>query len=214
MNAWKVVLNIGIVVVTVLVIRACLPQPSYIGNQAYSTAGQNIVIIPMVGIPPAFLAALEAKLEEQHDTDILITTAMGKGDEMLLPNQNQYDASYLAGVGLEIGKRINRDNAFLIVLTNEDINYPDSGLRYVYSSHFGEISVVSLARINNLNFGVVPGIIAVPAMFSKMQERALKLINKAIGYGVYGYEASSNMDSVMYSPIMGPEDLDRVGTWY
>jgi hypothetical protein len=51
-------------------------------------------------------------------------------------------------------------------------------------------------------------------MFSKMQERALKLINKAIGYGVYGYEASSDINSVMYGPIMGPDDLDRVGSWY
>jgi predicted Zn-dependent protease len=214
MNAWKVVLNIGIVAVTIVVIRACLPQPSYIGNQAHTAAGETIVIMPMAGIPPAFLKALERELEEQHNTDILVTTAMGKGDEMLMPDQGQYDASYLAGLGLEIAKRIHRENSFLIVLTNEDINYPESGFRYVYSAHYGDISVVSLARINDMNFGVIPGIIAVPAMFSKMQERALKLINKAVGYGVYGYEASSNLDSVMYGPIMGPDDLDRVGTWY
>jgi hypothetical protein len=71
-----------------------------------------------------------------------------------------------------------------------------------------------LARITDMNFGVIPGIIAVPVMFRKMQARALKLINKAVGCGVYGYEASSNIDSVMYGPIMGPDDLDRVGIWY
>jgi hypothetical protein len=47
-----------------------------------------------------------------------------------------------------------------------------------------------------------------------MQERALKILNKAIGYGVYGYEVSSNVDSVMYGPIMEPDDLDYVGDWY
>tara|TARA_R110002049_G_scaffold307182_2_gene507014 strand:- start:2952 stop:3611 length:660 start_codon:yes stop_codon:yes gene_type:complete len=213
-NVWKLALNIGIVAVTIVVIRACLPQPSFIGNQSQPASGQDIVIIPMTGIPPAFLKVLERELEEQHNTDVLMTTAMGKGDDMLLPDKVQYDATYLAGAGREIRARIHREHAFLIVLTNEDINYSESGFRYVFSAHYGDVSVVSLARINDMNFGVVPGIIAVPAMFTKMQERALKLINKAVGYGLYGYEASSDIDSVMYGPIMGPDDLDRVGSWY
>ena len=214
MNPWKVILNISLVAVAAVVIRACLPEPVHIGNQARAPSGEKIVIIPMAGIPGAFLEALELKLDEQHHTDVLVTTEMGKGDEMLLPDRQQFNANYLAQLGLEIGQRIGRENAYIIVLTNEDINNPDSGLRYVYSSHYGDVSVVSLARINDRNFGVVPGLISVPAMFSKMQERALKLINKAIGYGVYGYEASSDINSVMYGPIMGPDDLDRVGSVY
>ena len=47
-----------------------------------------------------------------------------------------------------------------------------------------------------------------------MQERALKIINKSIGHGIYNYEASANIESVMYGPIMGPADLDKVGSWY
>tara|TARA_R110000823_G_scaffold47903_18_gene121993 strand:- start:24466 stop:24651 length:186 start_codon:yes stop_codon:yes gene_type:complete len=61
---------------------------------------------------------------------------------------------------------------------------------------------------------VIPQLILVPEIFLKMEDRALKLINKAIGYGVHELEASPNIDSVMYGPIMGPDDLDRVGDWY
>lgn len=199
---------------TIFAIKIFLPKTAHVGNQGHRTADQTIVIIPMSGIPTVFLKSIEHKLEEQHNTNVLVTTAMGKGDEMLISNKDQFNANYLAALGLDIGNRIHRENAFFIVLTNEDINYPDSGFRYVYSAHYEGISVASLARINNMNYGVIPRIIQIPEMFTKMQERTLKILNKAIGYGVYGYEASSNVGSVMYGPIMGPDDLDRVGNWY
>ena len=199
---------------TIFAIKLFLPEAAHVGNQGHSTADQTIVIIPMSGIPTVFLKSIEQKLEEQHNTNVLVTTAMGKGDEMLISNKDQFNANYLAALGRDIGNRIHRENAFFIVLTNEDINYPDSGFRYVYSAHYEGISVASLARINNMNYGVIPRIIQIPEMFTKMQERTLKILNKAIGYGVYGYEASSNVGSVMYGPIMGPDDLDRVGSWY
>ena len=205
---------VALVLVTIAAIKSFLPEGAHIGNQNHPASEHKIVIIPMTGIPEYFLASLERKLEEEHGTDVLVTTALGKGDEMRLPNRDQFSANFLADLGLDIAKRIHRQNAFIIVLTNEDINSTDSGLRYVYSAHFDGVSVVSLARINEMNFGVIPKVIEIPSMFNKMQTRALKLINKAIGYGVYGYEASSNIDSVMYGPIMGPEDLDRIGGWY
>lgn len=222
MNTKQIIINLAILGVTIIAINLFLPKTAHIflpktahiGNKHHSAAEQTIVIIPMAGIPIAFLTKLEKKLEKQHKTDVQVTTALGKGDEMLIPNKDQYNANYLAALGLEIGNRIQREGAFFIVLTNEDINYPDSGFRYVYSAHYEGISVASLARINYMNFGVTPRIIQIPEMFTKMQERALKIVNKAIGYGVYGYEASSNIGSVMYGPIMGPDDLDRVGNWY
>jgi len=210
----KVIFNILIVIIPILVVWIYFPKKAHIGNQNHVVSDQEIVIIPMAGIPTKFLQSLEKTLEEQHQTNVLVTTDMGKGDEMLIEGSDQYNANVLAGNGNEIGKNIGREGAFLLVLTNEDINYPDSGLRYVYAAHYEGVSVVSLARINPRNFGVNLDLISIPGKFLKMKERALKLINKSIGYGVYGYEASSNIKSVMYGPIMGPTDLDKVGTWY
>ncbi len=211
---WQIIITFIIAIITILIFQFFFPQKAHIGNQRHVVKDQKIVLIPMFGIPPKFLRSLEKTLEEQHKTNVLVTTDMGKGKEMLIKDSDQYNADILAAIGLRIGKNIGRDGAFTIVLTNEDINRPDSGLRYIYSSHYEGISVVSLARINPLNFGVDLNLISIPEKFLKMKERALKIINKSIGYGVYGYEASSNINSVMYGPIMGPSDLDKVGNWY
>jgi len=214
MNTRKAVVNIAILILTLIAIRACLPQKVNLGNTNHHSAGQKIVIIPTEGIPTLFLHEVERRLEEAHKTDVLITTAMGVGDEMLMPN-NQYNANLLATTGDNIAARIGRKKSFIIVLTNEDINYPNSGLRFVFSAHYdGEISVISLARTDKMTRGVLPSIVQVPILFNKMQDRALKLINKAIGFGVYNYKTSSNFDSVMYGPIMGIDDLDNIGDWY
>jgi len=210
----KVVAPILLAIITAIILRSCFPEKAHIGNIEHKISGQSIVIIPTSGIPMQFLRNLESTLEKQHKTDVLVTTAMGKGKEMLLVDSDQYNADYLAGVGTTIGKRIARNGAFIVVLTNEDINYPESGLRYVFSSHYDGISVVSLARISSLNFGAKIDLLSAPEAFSNIMERSLKLINKAIGYEAYGYEVSSNINSVMYGPIMGVNDLDQVGSWY
>lgn len=210
----KLGVKIFLLILTILVIRACLPVKSHLGNTEHTISEQKIVIVPMTGIPMLFLQKLEETLEQQHQTDVLVTTAMGKGVEMLLKNSDQYDATYLANLGLDIGGRIKRKNAFIIVLTNEDINYSKSGLRYVFSSHYEGVSVISLARVNPMNFGARVSLIAVPFAQQKILDRAIKLINKAIGYGLYKYEASSNVSNVMYGPIMSLDDLDQVGSWY
>ena len=133
---------------------------------------------------------------------------------MLLKKSKQYNAGILAAVGLDIRSQIGNNDAYAIFLTNEDINVSDSGYNYVFSAHYENITVISLARTNPLNFGVIPKVIDVPFMFDKMKNRALKLINKSIGYGLYEYEALSNLKSVMYGPVLSLRDLDRVGDWY
>lgn len=210
----KIIVSVIVMIVTYILIKFLFPETTEIGNQSHTTQDQKLIIMPMSGVPPVFLTALEKQLESQHKVDVLVTTVMGKGDEMLIPGRDQFNSSYLASVGMRVGDGLDRQGAFYIVLTNEDINYVDSGLRFVYSAHYDGISVISLARINEMNFGVIPELIEIPGMFLKMQERSLKLINKAIGYGLYHLDASSNINDVMYGPIMGVEDLDKVGDWY
>ena len=214
MKYGKILIQVGIVVVTILVARVLFPENAVLGNQGVPTADHKVVIIPMAGLPSVFVSKLKKELEKQHGFPVLVTTELGKGPEMIMKESGQYHSGHLAFVGNDIAKRIDRANAFKIVLTNEDINDPDSGLRFYYSAHFDGLSVVSLARINPSNFGVLPNLIEIPEMYMKMTSRALKLINKSIGYGVYAYQASSDVNSVMYGPVMGLSDLDRVGDWY
>jgi hypothetical protein len=42
--------------------------------------------------------------------------------------------------------------------------------------------------------------------------RLYKMVKKAIGLHYYGYGRTTDLNSVMYSPIMSLDDLDASGT--
>jgi predicted Zn-dependent protease len=204
-----------IVVVTLLVAWVFWPRGTKLGNESYNTSNQRVVIIPSGSIPLGFLRNLERALEEQHGFNVLISPEMGLDAKWRIPETQQYNASLLAQQGLTLLRNMDRANAFCIILTNEDINDPDSGLRFLFSAHFEGVSVVSLARLNPESFGPVKkDVLSLPFLFNTLTDRTLKVINKAVGLGLYGYTQSSDTNSVMYGPIMGVSDLDRIGRWY
>ena len=76
----------------------------------------------------------------------------------------------------------------------------------MFAMHWGNgISVVANARM--IPSGFMP-----EAQARKLYgERLLKMIKRAIGMQYYGYKRSSDPASVMFSPILGVGDLDRMG---
>jgi hypothetical protein len=76
----------------------------------------------------------------------------------------------------------------------------------MFSSHDSELraSVVSTARM------IEPGDFSQRAA-SLLADRFSKMIRRAIGEIQFGWKRSSNINDVMYSPIMGVDDLDRIG---
>lgn len=204
-----------LVLVTLLLAWVFWPRGSELGNRSYDTSNQRVVIIPSGSIPAGFLRNLERALEEQHGFNVLISPEMGLDRKWLLPQTQQYSAPILAQQGLSLLHNMGRDGAFCIVLTNEDINDPESGLRFLFSQHFEGVSVISLARLNPESFGPVKiSLLSLPILFNTLTDRTLKLVNKALGLALYGFNQSSDTASVMYGPIMGIEDLDRIGRWY
>jgi predicted Zn-dependent protease len=102
----------------------------------------------------------------------------------------------------------NLDKA-VIVLTKQDINSSDFRLRFLFSEHITKykLSVISTARIDPFNFGE-------PSNDKLTMRRLEKLIDKSLGFNLYGYPTSSDRKSVMYGPIMGLHDLDAIGESY
>ena len=204
-----------LVVALLLLSWAFWPRGVELGNSSFDPGLQRVVIIPSGAIPYGFLRNLERVLEEQHKFDVLISPEMGLDENWRISQTSQYNAPHLAQRGMELLHQMGRPHAFCIVLTNEDINDAESGLRYLFSEHFQGVSVVSLARLNPESFGPVTiDLVSLPLLFNSLTDRAVKVINKAIGLGVYGYKPSSDLGSVMYGPIMGVDDLDRVAHWY
>jgi predicted Zn-dependent protease len=207
-------IKIWLFVVAIALAYLFLPRGTDLGNSGHDIGGQKIVIIPSGEIPIPFLKHLEENLEKMHGTDVLITTNMGLDENWIIQETDQYNAGYLSKRGEEIFKALGRQDAYCIILTNKDINYPDTGLRFLLSVQYPSNSVVSLARMNPLNMGLTLNILSVPYAFNQTSVRALKMINKELGKGFYGYPISNSRGSVMYGPIMSVQDLDSIGIWY
>jgi hypothetical protein len=200
---------------TLLLAWLLIPAKTRLGEPPQPLGRQKIVILPSEGIPLSFLHYLEKRLEEMHQIDVLVSTTMGLDPQGIIQDSKQINSDYVAHRGLEIFRTRGRPDAYCIVLINEDMNYPGSGLRFIFSAEYpNRVSVVSLASINPRNLGVSVNLINMPAMFEKIAERALTLINKELGKGDYGYAISSSRTSVMYGPIMSFSDLDSIGIWY
>ena len=112
-------------------------------------------------------------------------------DELKVPIQRLYDVT---------------PKTIVIVLTADDLNMADSGLHFTFAAHFpGRLSIVSMARLSDAFFGQRD----VPAT---TRLRLYKMVKKTIGLQYYGYARSTDLKSVMYSPIMSLRDLDDIGT--
>lgn len=214
MKAWKAVVCMVVVAAMFVAVREFLVRSEPADAGTGTAVARNIVIVPLTGLPTEYVGMLAAKLKEQHSAGIVVSGAVAKDGRMLMSDSDQYDASFLACVGLEVAQQLQGNNAFVLVLTNEDLNYHRSDLAYVYSVHYGDVAVVSLSRVNDMEPTLVSRLIADSTASDDMQERVLKHLNRGIAYGVYGDEPSLEIFSARHSPVLGPEDVYRVSTCY
>lgn len=106
-------------------------------------------------------------------------------------------------------KRIREDygDGMVIVLTNKDINQPRRDTRFVFSFHDPNrrASVVSSARLALGNTSRLTDLATV-------KERVLKFALRSIAEQHFQLPRSTDESSVMFSPIMSLNDVDRMGT--
>lgn len=214
---FKLAIKLVLLILSAVLVRACLPERSPLGTPTEERRVAQVVLLPTEGVPVVFTAELKRRLEKQHPFGVLVSVHMGIPSNGEIDSTGQYRADILARAGADALRNFAVSDEYGIVLTNRDINAPESGLRFLFSQHYPQahISVISTARLNAMN-GISQDIPLpqIPVVFEQTVERARKLINKAIGIGVYRYALSSDKRSVMYSPIMSLTDLDEVGDDY
>lgn len=182
-------------------------RPVGLGNSKNGFKPVDVIVIPLEGVPDAFSKMIAEEINKQYDLHAKAATSMGLSKSMYDPNWNQYMSNRIAGEAFKLTNKFQdkHDKTFLLVITNLDINAEGSHARYNYATHFNHLSVISTARIDPRNFGEAEN-------EQLKQTRLFKLINKAIGQQIYGYAASSDIRSVMYGPITGLQDLDKMGS--
>lgn len=182
-----------------------------LGNQRHNSKESRVILIPMEDFDTGALERVARQIEEKHQFSVAAFTAMGASLQAYDIDKRQYVANEIARLAtrelLNHGIRICEKT--VIVLTNNDINDSAFRLRYVFSSHYDQacLSVISTARINPVNYGQRKD-------EKLVYQRLMKLVNKSIGLHHYKYPVSSSRGSVMFGPILGPNDLDSVGVWY
>ena len=95
-------------------------------------------------------------------------------------------------------------NATVIGLTEKDMYIREKTWQFAFSYRMGgHFAVVASARMNPVNFGE-------PANAELLHCRVRKMIMKNIGLLYYQLPQSNNPKSVLYSNILGLEELDNV----
>lgn len=182
-----------------------------LGNNMHNKSEIKVILVPMQDFNLKILSKLVLDLEKYHNFNVTSYTTMGANKNMYNKERKQFISNEIAREALYVLKRngLLPCSKTVVVLTNKDINTSDFTLRYNFSTHFDKacMSIVSTARINPVNYDL-------PKNDPLVYERLMKLVNKAIGLHYYKYVISTNINSVMYGPIMGPGDLDSVGNWY
>lgn len=198
-----------------VVVAGCNSQQQKVavplGNQNYSAEPVGVYLVPVWGVDKKVLQYLESTLARQHKVRVKRTTFMGLDEHHFDNKHKQFVGEEIVKSSFEIARSLRKSGKKtpILVIIPGDMNSQEFRFRYLFSQHFVDhkITVISLARINPASYGLPPD----PDLTGT---RALKLANKALGFHMYGYMPSSNTGNVMYGPIMGLDDLDKVNTWY
>ena len=173
--------------------RPPLPVPS-------PPVARNVYLAPMGDFPREEAQALVAHYREKFGLAIEITESMALPADAFDYERNQVGAERLLEAIAASDVAVDHPDAVIIGLTKVDMYIEWSEWRYAYALRSdGSHAVISTAR-----FG------AYRADEAKQLQRLRKMLTKNLGILYYGLGQSEDPGSVMYGPILGPDDLDAV----
>jgi predicted Zn-dependent protease len=170
-----------------------------------------VYLLPLDDFSTDFTVWLSRVLSDE--LKICVKSSLAMGSEGLAPftGTNQYPAEDIVTAAADVIARLNENDpkTCYVIITNKDINERSRNFRFLFAWHETpkKVSVVSAARM-------VFGSQGMPVSNEIIFSRIYKMTKRAIGEQYFGLARSSNIRDVMYSPIMGLDDLDQIGTDY
>jgi predicted Zn-dependent protease len=167
----------------------------------------DVWLMPLEGFPNGYVTDLIERLTKDTGLYIRATVAAGRSPSMAIPNGSQLNGEKIISELRPAMSRLSYSatpRTTYIILTTDDINQGDQSLRFVFSTTIPQYNaaVVSIARMQMDQTPVLTKL------------RLFKMTKKAVGTLYYHHPRNTDMNSVMYSPIMGVDDLDMIGTDY
>ena len=167
----------------------------------------DVWLVPLDGFPHALVTSLARRLSSDLHINVRASTHAGTNQQMYGASGQMISGQVLREISPALARLYDTTpRTAFVVLTPFDPNGADGSTRFVFATHFsGRKSVVSLARLSDSFFGR-------PDRPEVTAERLFKIVKKSIGIQYFSLPRSTEMRSVMYSPIMSLDDLDASGT--
>lgn len=177
-------------------------------HSAFTGSRPDVLLLPADDFSEAYAAHLGERLHELTGLAVKSTLAVGLGHLRPFADSLQYDAQTLVETATPAIDRLRAQYGAVpvILLTQRDINARERSTRFSFAQHYPgwRVSVVSSARL-------VPGTVIGRASDATIETRLLKFLLRSVGQQVYRLPRNTDIDSVMYAPVMSLSDLDRMG---
>jgi len=168
----------------------------------------DVVLLPTDDFPVAVANILEKHVAADTGLKVRAMLPLGTRDWTPFPDGQQYDPAALVQLAAPAIERLRKSygGKSYVIVTTRDINTADRNLRFVFSANFSQnVTVVSVARM-------VAGNPGQPAPDEVIIGRLRKMILRTIALQYYNLGRSADIHDVTYSPLMGLDDLDAMGS--
>lgn len=167
-----------------------------------------VYVVPLDDVPEALAATVARALARELGLRVRTGMRLPPLRLPVLPGTEQVVAEALLERAVRASARLPGlgPKTYRLFITARDINAQSGGFRYQFSMHSPNLhcSVVSMARL----FETVDG---EQRLTDRTGERTVKLAKRAVGELHLGWKRSTDPQDLMYAPLMGLEDLDRIG---
>jgi len=176
------------------------------GRSTPSTPSGTVLFVPLGEVPPDLLQDLVAYYKGKHGLVVGIAPAVAVEEGAVDRRLNQVVAEELVGlIERDIPHQARGVNNVLIGITAYDMRIRAiPSWRFAFAYRQGHRAVVSMARMDPVNLGEAED-------DALLRTRLRKMVSKQIGLLYFGMPESSDRRSVLYSPILGVDDLDSIG---
>jgi len=167
-----------------------------------------VYLLPLDDFPYDYAAKLANILSDDLKINVRASLPMGTSGLVPFEGGNQYSADNIIEKAYLVGLRLldKAENCILIALTTRDINDGSQQLRFLFSRHQKQnhTSVISVAR---MRFDMKTESVNAERVFL----RIYKMTKRTIGDQYLELPRSSNIEDIMYAPIMSLSDIDALG---
>src|SRR6266567_707265 len=163
----------------------------------------DIYLVPVGGFSSALVSELADYYKQKFNLKVSLLPAIELGDRVIDRNRRQVIAEELIEVIKQKHEHLAANSrAIIIGLTSNDMYIRGVTWQFAFSFRkYGKFAVVSCARMDPVNLGQEPD-------DNVLRSRLRKMVTKNVGILYFGHSQNDNPRSVLYSQILGVEELD------